>query len=226
MYTILVDENHALITTNKERVMQNSQGVNTLVFLVKPEMNGLIISNCTVVFEYWTPVLNKYDNRILEPVGDYNGYLQYEVPFDLKLTSEHGDLQVQLSFIYVDLDADGNSVQKVKKTNVSKIKITPIAAWSNMLPDSGFTALDQRIIKTDAQLKAAIELVGNKADDLKYDEEMNSLQLISGDKEIGQKVILNSNANLEDGVPIVDFNNFSFDDNHDNNHEDDNVVEF
>lgn len=165
MYTILVNEDHSLIATNKERIMQQSQGVNSLCFLIRQQMNGLNIEDCTVVFEYKTPVLNKYDNMVLEPDGTYGEYLQYIVPLTTKLTGEHGDLQVQLSFIYVDLDEDGNGIQKTKKTTTEKIKITPIAAWSDILPDSGFTALDQRIIKLDSQIKAILEADGRSSED-------------------------------------------------------------
>lgn len=207
MYTILVSDDHSLITTKKEKIMQRSQGVNSLLFLIKPNLNGLDINSCTVVFEYCTPKSKEYDNRILVPDGVYEGeYLTFTIPFDLSLTTEWGELEVQLSFIYVDLDADGNSIQKVKKTSVAKINILQNSAWSNMMPDSRFTALDQRIIKLDSQIKTILEVNESKADNMVYDVEENSLQLTSGNEKIGDKVVLKSSAeSLEDGIPVVDF---------------------
>ena len=158
MYTILVNEDHSLIATKKERIMQRSQGVNSLLFLVKQNLNDLDVSNCTVLLEYCTPKSKEYDSKILTLDGMYDDeYLKYVVTFDLSLTTEWGELEIQLSFIYVDLDEDGNDIQKVKKTNVAKVNIIKSTAWSDIMPDSKFTAIDQRIIKLDSQIKALID---------------------------------------------------------------------
>jgi hypothetical protein len=207
VYTILVDENHSLVITKKEKIMQRSQGVNSLLFLIKEEINGLNINDCTVLLEYWTPISKEYDSLILNQEGTYGDYLQFIVPFNLSFTKEHGNLQVQLSFIYVDLDENGNSIQKVKKTTVADIKITPIAAWSNMMPDSNFTAIDQRIIMTSAQIKAL--------------------------EALGESLVNNGACNIEDGVPVVDFTSLNTDGDNEQvpgvgpgDSSDDNVIEF
>lgn len=211
MYTILVGEDHSLVTTNKERIMQRSKLINTLCFYIRKELNGLDIANCTVVMEYWLPVSHKYDSIILSPTSsDMVEHLQYLLPLDTDLTAEAGDLQVQLSFIFVDLDESGNNVQQVKKTNVESIPIIPIAAWSDWSPDSRLTALDQRIIKADAQLKALEEMnkaaIENMVDNITYDEESNKLQLMADDKVIGDAVTIKScDEDLEQGLPVVEF---------------------
>lgn len=233
MYTILVNEDHSLITTKKERIMQRSKNVNSLCFLIKPQLNDIDIQSSTVIFEYVTPISHKYDNFVITPAAEQsNGYLQFMIPFTPLLTGEAGELQVQLSFLYVDLDSAGNSVEQVKKTSIAKINILPLAAWSDYIPDSGLTAIDQRILKTEAQLRAMIEMgempVEDKADDFSYDPDTNILQLTSNNKPIGTAVKLNG-ANLEDGVPVVDFSNTPEtpdDDNSSSSKEDNDVVEF
>lgn len=215
MYTILVNEDHSLIATNRERIMQRSTNVNSLGFLVRAQLNDLDVANSTVLFEYVTPVSHKYDSKILT-ASDENlqgGYLTYSLPFDSSLTSEAGELEVQLTFLYIDLDENDEPVEQSKKTTVHKIKITPIAAWSDYIPDGNLTAIDQRILKTDAQIKAMEELldashleVSNKADDITYNSTDNTLQLKSGEKLIGNKVKLNDEpVDLKDGIPVVDF---------------------
>ena len=106
----------------------------------------------------------------------------------------------------------------------------PVSAWSDIIPDSALTALDQRIIKMDAQIKAINDMneviIDTKADNLKYDSESNELQLMSGNKEIGDKVVLKAeDETLEDGVPAVDFSDINEDTDVPSN-EQDNVVEF
>ena len=78
-------------------------------------------------------------------------------------------------------------------------------------PDESLTAIDQRIIKGDAQIKQLIdaeELVcDTKADNIKYDSDKNTLQLLSGENEIGDVVTLRSNGSSVDGgeTRVVDF---------------------
>ena len=96
-----------------------------------------------------------------------------------------------------------------------------------MLPDSGFTAIDQRIIMTSAQIKAAEELLKNisaeKVDSIKYDENENSLQLLSGENGVGSKVILKTGEIGKDGIPVVIIDGEKIPDT---DIQDDDVVEF
>lgn len=233
MYVILVNDDDTLYGSHKERIMQRSKCVDTLVFVVNPiYRNTHDMTNATVMLEYVRPVSRKYESEILqlsnERYGD--GFLQYKLPFNTNLTAEHGSLELQLTFVYTDLDANGNGIQKVRKTSPTTINIIPISAWSDIIPDSALSAIDERLIKLDAQIRAIDEMnqivADSKADNIKYNETENSLQLLSGNKEIGNKVTLKSgDAALEDGVPVVDFNDVS-DEDVPSEEEDDNVAEF
>lgn len=232
MYTILVNDDDSLYGSHKERIMQRSKLVDNLVFVVNPiYRNTHDMTNASVMLEYIRPVSRKYETEMLILSDEkYNGYLQYKLPFDTNLTSEAGSLELQLTFAYVEMDANGKGIQRVRKTSPTTIEIIPISAWSDIIPDSALSALDQRLIKTDAQIRALNEMnqiiADNKADNIKYNENTNELQLLSGSKEIGNKVTLKTaDASLEDGVPVVDFNNVSGGDSS-NEDDDDNVVEF
>ena len=84
----------------------------------------------------------------------------------------------------------------------------------------------------DAEIRALDEMnqiiANTKADNIKYNETENSLQLLSGEKEIGDKVTLKTgDTSLEDGVPVVDFNSVSNGGSSDGDkNEDYDVVEF
>lgn len=209
MYVIIANDDNTLTASRKERIMQRSKLFDSLWFLTAPTYNGYDMSQCTVVMEYVLPVSKKYCSDILELSEDgYQEYLKYVVPFDSKFTTEAGDVEFQLTFIYSDLDENGESVQRVRKTSTAKVNIVPISAWSDVIPDSALTALDQRIIKIDSQLKEMADISevysSSKADNLKYDTDAHTLQLMSGTSEIGDKVTLDSDASTE-GVPVVDF---------------------
>lgn len=237
MYVILVNDDHTLYGANKERIMQRSKLVDSLCFVVSPTYNNMDIASSTVVLEYKLPVSNRYRSEILTlSKEDYNGHLKYELPFDTNLTEEAGKVEVTLTFINVDLDENGNSIQQVRKTSSTMINILPNKAWADVIPDSILSPLDQRIIMINSQLKATDDMItsinNNKADDIIYDDAKNTLQLKAGENPIGNIVKIKSTADLEDGVPIVDLDsNTGSDDENvpgtpETPEEDSNVIEF
>ena len=153
MYTILVNETNELITSVRERVMQRSKLVDDLHFLVDPVYKGIDMLDFTVMLEYILPVSKEYKSEILSKSDNlYKEKLEYKLPFDTNLTREAGDVQIQLTFTKLTLNADGKNVQQVRKTSPTVITILPISAWSDIIADSALTALDQRIIQTQAMI--------------------------------------------------------------------------
>lgn len=242
MYTILICDDNSLMTTKRERIMQRSKLVDNLQFLVCKFYNEEDMSDYTVQLEYVLPCSKRYCTEILELSNEmYKDHLRYLLPFDTKLTSEHGEIEIQLTFVKTELDVNGKGIQRVRKTSTTKINIVPISAWSDIIPDSALSAIDERLIKLDAQMRGMDEylnvLDSNKVDNLVYNSEEDTLHLMAGDKVIGDKVSVKEM--LEDGIPVVDLDSENGSDsgnspdeengdcncNHDCNCED-NVVEF
>lgn len=215
MYTILVNEDNFLMTTKRERIMQRSKLVDDLQFLVPQYYKKQDMSTYTVQLEYITPCSKQYRTEILQLSSEmYQDHLKYELPFDTKLTSEAGAIEIQLTFVKTELDSYGRGIQRVRKTSKTQIQILPISAWSDIIPDEALAAMDERLIKMDAQIRAIDEMnqvaINTKADNLKYNSDTNELQLMANGSEIGDKIALrNYEAELEealkDGVPVVDF---------------------
>lgn len=241
-YIFLLENDNEIIASHREVLMQRSKLVDEVWFLVNPRYKTIEndMSVFGVMLEYLLPASKSYHS--LELVKDeegYEEYLKYRVPLDSNLSSEAGDIQLQLSFIYVGLDADGNDVQKVRKTKPAKLHITPIAKWSDIIPDAALSSIDQRIIKTQAQIKElgyyAEILNENQVDNLVYDDDSETLQLSANGVGIGDKVSVRDI--LDDGIPVVDLDSNSESDSGntdtDKDHTDgcdcgceDNVVEF
>lgn len=231
-YVILVNDDNSLYGSQKTRIMQREKLVNKLWFLVPQYYNGYDMSQCTLTMRYLMPISKEFktETLVLSDERYEDDYLKYILPVDTNLTKEFGDIELNLTFTMLDVDNNGKVVQRVRKTDNHFLKITPIPDWDSVIPDSALSALDERIIKLDAQMKALDErnkaFADTKADNIKYDETTNELQLLSGEKEIGNKVTLKSNdASLEDGVPVVDFNSISSEDDSADD-EEDNAVEF
>lgn len=195
MYTILVNQDNTMSTSVRERIMQRSKLVDSLHFLVNPIYKELDMSDFTVTMEYILPVSKEYVSEVLVRSDElYKGMLEYKLPFDTDLTKEAGNIEVKLTFSKVDLDADGNSIQFVRKVSSTTITIVPIEAWCNIIPDEALSAIDQRIIKTDAQIKALDEMnnitATTKADNIKLDEETNDIYLTANGEKIGDSINL------------------------------------
>ena len=200
MYTILVNDDNTLTTSIKERVMQRSKLVDSLHFLVEPTYKELNIADFTVTLEYVLPISKKYKVETLIKSDElYKERLEYKLPFDTNLTREYGDIEIQLTFTKVDLDEEGKDIQYVRKTSTTSITIVPISAWSDVIPDEALTDLDQKILKTDAQIKELHEMQENilveKADNLVLDEENKELYLTAEGNQIGNKVKLSDLGN-------------------------------
>lgn len=233
MYVILVNDDNTLSAPKKDRIVQRSKLFDKFWFLTAPYYKGYDMSVCTVLMEYLTPISREYKTEILRLADTrYEEYLKYILPIDTEFTKEAGTLELKLTFIYVGIDADGKPIQRVRKTAPAiKVEIVPIEAWSNIIPDSALSAVDQRIIKVDAQIKALQDMneqiIVGKADNLKYDETNQQLQLMADGKEIGDTVTLKTECSIEDGVPIVIFGDSRDDDSgFDDKESISNVVEF
>lgn len=199
MYTILLNDTNELVTSVKERIMQRSKLVDSLHFLVDPIYKEMDMSDFVVTMEYILPISREYRTEILVQSPDlYKEKLEYKLPFDTCLTKEHGKIEVQLTFTKLELNPDEGSVQYVRKTSPTTITIVPISAWSDIIADDALTALDQRILQTQAMIEAVNDmneyLDEVKADNIIFNNEDKYLQLTSHGKPIGDKIKINTTA--------------------------------
>lgn len=232
MYVIIVGDDNSLYGSCKERIMQKEKMFNKLCFLVPPHYKGYDMSQCTVTMRYLLPISKNFITETLVLADEkYEEYLKYTLPIDTNFTKEWGEVQLNLTFTMVDVDDNGNFVQRVRKTDNYFLKITELPDWDKFVPDSALEALDQRILKQDAQIKALTELAGafegniDIVDNLVYDDVESTLQLSSKGVGVGDKVSVKDM--LDEGTPVVDFNSKSENKpNDDNDSIEDNVVEF
>ena len=200
MYTILINDDNTLTTSVRERIMQRSKLVDSLHFLCPQTYKELDMADFTVTLEYILPVSREYKTEELVKSDElYKEMLEYKLPFDTNLTKEAGEIEVKLTFSKVDLDEDGNDIQYVRKISATSITIVPIESWCDIIPDKALDAIDQRIIKTDAQIKALLDANEitrlEKADNLVLDSENKELYLTAEGEQIGDKVKLSDLGN-------------------------------
>lgn len=196
MYTILISDTNELVTTVKERIVQRSKLVDNLHFLVSPTYKEYDMQNFTAMLEYVTPASRELKSEILTKSDAlYKGMIEYKFPIDTSITKEAGDIELLLTFVYVEMQPDGKTYQHVRKTTPTTIHVVPVPAWCDVVPDSALTALDQRLIQVEAMMQAANDMAqwlsDTKADNIRYDETGKYIQLTANGSPIGDRIALN-----------------------------------
>lgn len=210
MYTFLINENNTLTCSVQDAIMERSKMVDKLHFLADPTYKGVDMTDYTVNLEYVLPISKRYKTEILTKSDElYKNKLEYILPFDTDLTSEPGDIQIQLTFLAATMDSDGTTVQHVRKVGPGVIHIVPIQNWSDLIPDAALSSVDQRLLAAEAMLKALSDrnaaIFDSKADNLSYIDQ--KLQLTANGKPIGNAVkITQESVETEDGsLRVVEF---------------------
>lgn len=210
MYTFLINENNTLTCSVQDAIMERSKMVDKLHFLADPTYKGVDMTDYTVNLEYVLPISKRYKTEILTKSDElYKNKLEYILPFDTDLTSEPGDIQIQLTFLAVTMDSDVTTVQHVRKVGPGVIHIVPIQNWSDLIPDAALSSVDQRLLAAEAMLKALSDrnaaIFDSKADNLSYIDQ--KLQLTANGKPIGNAVkITQESVETEDGsLRVVEF---------------------
>lgn len=207
MYTIIVNNDNTLYGSKKERIMQREKLFNKLWILVPPHYNGYDMSECTVTMRYLMPISREFKTETLVLSDErYEEYLKYVLPVDTCLTKEWGNIEINLTFTMLDVNEKGDIIQRVRKTDSHMITITKLPDWDSVVPDSALSALDQRILKQDAQIKALAKLAksldSNKVDNLVYNSVDETLQLSANGVGVGDKVSVRDM--IDEGIPVVD----------------------
>lgn len=233
-YTIIVCDDGNLYGSQKIKIMQKEKLFNKVWFLAPQYYNGFDMSQCTVTMRYLRPISKEFVTETLVLSDRYEEYLKYVLPIDTCISKEWGDLELNLTFIMLDTDDNGNVIQRVRKTGNHILTITKLPNWDAIVPDESLSALDQRIIMQTAQIKAleslAETLENSQVDNLVYNPKEDVLHLTSKGNVVGNKVFVKDM--LDDGIPVVELG-ASSGNNQKPDHNDscdcgceDNVVEF
>lgn len=234
MYTVLVKNDNTLISTVRTNIMHRSSMVDGFRVLVDPiynEEEAYDMRTFQCVMEYKTPISETYTPEILTPLNElYNGKLDYRLPVDTKITSEVGDIEFKFMFLRADMDADGNVIERVRKTSSSTLKILPVAKWSDYIADAKLDSIAQVLLMNQAvanQLGSYADMLNEtKADNIAKDNETHEIYLTSNGKEIGNRIKDSGSLSDDHGVPVVEFGASPIVPGEDENGEIDNVVEF
>lgn len=224
MYTVLVKNDNTLITTVRTNIMHRSSMVDGFRVLVDPVYKGeqeFDMKTFQCVMEYKLPISNTYTPEILTPLDElYNGKLEYRLPVNTKITSEVGNVEYKFIFIKADMDADGNVIERVRKTESNTLNVLPVAMWSDYIADAKLDSIAQIMLVNQTQNKY-LESIANqlgsyadmlnmtKADSIAKDETTKELYLTANGQEIGNRVKDDGSITDKHGVIAVNFGKYS-----------------
>ena len=192
-YTILVNDNNTVTATERSRIMQRTKNVDNLRIIIPKIYEERDFSNYLVLMEYKLPISHevKLEQLSLQDGNYNNDYMLFRLPLVTDFTKENGDVEIQLSIIGLTMDAEGNTVEIVRKISPFKIPIIPIANWFTV-PDSELDVLTQYYIAAQQQINALNDLVAlvnqSKADSISLDVVDGEIYLTSNGKRIGTSV--------------------------------------
>lgn len=201
MNTFLLKSDYTVIKSIKKPVMEKSTGIDVLYFIT-PKMIGELdlTDGFNLVMEYLQPVSKKVKIETLVLVdSDYEeDYLRYALPLTTQITEEPGEVEINLTYMGVSLDAEGKSHEHICPFSTTYLTIVPISSWFSA-SNEAMTQLAEIYTANQRQIQALTELANmlnqSKADDIKLDVESGEIYVVSGTKKLGTGIMLEELAN-------------------------------
>lgn len=173
MYTLLAKKDNLFVTSVKERIVQKTKLTNTVRILVTNEHNGVNMKDCLAIMYYKLPISDEWRSKELTPSEELyqNKYVEYLFPTDTWLTSEYGDVVIELRFYNVSLNDGINVDQYLRKITDGIIHISCSKDWASGIADDLLSPIDQRIIQ--------LMMVQNRQEEMMNEVQANEIETLA-----------------------------------------------
>lgn len=184
LYAILIEDDNSMTITRKRRIVQGSNLVDHLCFLVNPEYNGHDMEKFDAVLSYMSPIsLEMHEEFLCKSPESYKNLLTFVLPFDSKITDEAGPIDLMLAFW------EHNGGECVRNITGATIDIIPDVSQEEARPDIGLDEINKQIAKVNKQIKEINKtsdlIIDTKADNVSYDNLTGDLQLMANGHPVG-----------------------------------------
>lgn len=225
MYTIIMNQDKSLIASIKTTLYQREKLVDKIQFLLPQEYEPthIQIKDCIILLKYIDQEGIPHAEKLVVDDELYKDKVRCVIDVDTNLTEFAGDIKCYLDFL--KLNTDNGLYESVLSSGETIITIQPRDDYFAYVPNESLDVVNKAILSLEAKAKAlesiAEEYNVSKADNIvKTVEDDNVLlQLASGNKPIGDKVVVGVDSEV--GVPVVTLT--ESDENQNNSFE---VVEF
>ena len=191
MYVIKMNTDKSLVATIRSTIYQGECNSDTLVFLVPMKLNNQDLSNYSFFLKYILPDGTGVSEELIKDAEPYKNHYRFGLNVSTKITSLCG--QVELWFAILDA-----SKNVILKSSSVYLNISPVKDIVQYLPSEKLDQLD----KLEIEVK---KLSAEKADNLSYNKDKESLQLLSNGAPIGDAISIAS-TNFGDVIEFDDSN--------------------
>ena len=204
MYTIIMNKDKSLTTTERTNIYQRDKLADNMQFLF-PQTYGLIDLTQSIITLAYVDQGNIPHVEVLQKDLElYKDKVRCTLPVDTALTRFAGDIVIYFSIIYLNTETQE---QQSMHTGEATIKILPLKNLYGFVPDESLDFVDQLVMNLEAKIQATEKIAETydreKADNITY--EGNKLQLTSNGEKIGDSVSIGGGSCDIDGVPVIDF---------------------
>lgn len=206
MYTILITNDNSVIATEKDTIMEKSNLVDVLQFIVEKEYNGYDMATFDLYIEGYAPITHEIHlEKLTMTDNNYKElYYAYQLPVDTRITQEAGNLLYSLKFLKSELDTQGNIINRVRHIQQGSIDIVPISNWFTA-PDSALDTLTQILLANQQNISAlktvADTIVKNAPEDIKLDTNSDEIYLTNDRKRLGTGITIGT---LRDALGLIE----------------------
>lgn len=189
MYTIMMNENKALVTTNRVTLYEKESNVDTIRFLIpqiyKESEKEIDMSKYVVVLKYILPDKTPMAELLTLEEELYKNMLDYRLKIDTDITKMHGEVEVRLSFLDSYTDESGNHVDEAMHSGSTYIEIRErVDAYA--MCNNSLEILDQYVLKmreAEKRVEEKLKDINDIADNLADDVELVDGQIWARNKE-------------------------------------------
>ena len=168
MYAIKMETDHSLTTTVHSTIYQGDKNADTLVFVVPQAVDEVNMADCTLLLRYILPNGAGHSEELaMYPIPHNRDYLQFRLGVASRFTEQPGNIELWLTAVDFNDDV-------VFRTGTAQVEIAQHVRIENYMPPESLDQLDKLSAKVAALEKGRVN-------NLKYDEENDTLQLVNGE---------------------------------------------
>ena len=178
MYTIKMNADKSLVTTVRSTIYQGECDADTLTILIPRIFNNQDLSKYSFFLRYILPDGTGVSEEMIMDTEPYKNHYRFRLNISSKITSLCGQVELWITI----LDISQNIILKSGNTYLN---IFPTKDITQYLPAEKADQLDKLEIEVQKLLKS-------KADNLSYDKNKESLQLLANGSPIGDAISIAS----------------------------------
>lgn len=196
MYIKMTDDKELLITI-PTTIYRGETKADLITFLIPNSLGDLNVADCIVTMRYILPDGVGHSEALSVQPEMYKSYLQYSTVVNTRLTKQDGDVTVWLQ----GFDHDATGV--LFKTGEVIIPIHESKNIADYLSGDDLDQLEQIAAQLVELDEAITELDNTKADDITYNEDDGTLQLLANNQKIG--TMLDFHEAVGDANEVIKF---------------------